>query len=122
MPAVADVILDGGLNALRAACDRIVVCDQEPLSFADVATYAIGACVLTPGAVFGAPQPFANGRVITTVPPLAGATDRTATATFWAGCSSTQLLVRYPLVAGYPLTQGVNWSLAPVGVALTAHA
>jgi hypothetical protein len=112
---VSDYVLDNGLLAVQSLADKIYICSQDPLTFADATVnYALGNNDFGVGLVFGPPaEGSPNGRVIASNPITNGTVTATGTAAKWAVVDSvnSRLLVNGSLGAPKAVTQGTPFTL-----------
>jgi len=112
--ACQDWVLDNGLVGLKNTATHIHILSQQPMSFADIATYSLGN--MNFGAGNTLTGPFArspNGRKVTTVAVTSGSVTGTGTATRWCISDSvnSRLLVDNDLAASQAVTAGNVFSL-----------
>jgi len=109
-----DYVLDNGLVALKNVASDIYLLSQQPMTFADIATY--GLARKNWGAGNAVTGPFArtpDGRKVTTVAVTDGAVTGSGTATRWAivDTPNSRLLVDNDLAASQGVTAGNVFSL-----------
>ncbi len=117
---VGDYALDNGLNAIHTNADKIYLCSQDPLSFADATVnYALGNYSFGVGLVFGGPAAGTpNGRQITSNPITNGSITANGTAAKWAVVDSvnSRLLANGSLAAPQTVTAGNTFTLAAFNI------
>jgi hypothetical protein len=123
MPFLNDNTLDNGLAALKAAADRVYLCNAEPATYLQAtSTFALGNKNVAAGAVFpnaiaaGSP----SGRKISTLAITDGVISAGGTASHWASVTSgsSRLEVAQALSATQVVTTGNPWSMPATDVRL----
>ena len=118
---VSDRTLDYGLLDTKNLATHVHILSQDPIVYADVATYTLGnknwgAGNALTGPAAGSP----NGRQIQSVAITDGSVTATGTATKWAIIDSvnSRLLLNGSLAAGQAVTSGNTFTLASFTVRL----
>lgn len=123
MPFLNDNTLDNGLAALKAAADRLYLCNAEPATYTQAtSTFALGNKQPGAGNVFpaaiaaGSP----SGRKLSTVAVTDGAITATGTVSHWSAVTSgsSRLEVAQALSATQGVTNGNSWSMPATDVRL----
>ncbi len=118
-------VLDVGLSALDAECDKIYVCSAEPTTYSQATTagtYALGNKSFTQGTVFGSPGAGSpDGRASVSVAVTDGSITNSGTISHWAAVDSTtsRLLARGPVTGGIAVTGGQVFTLGAVTVTMS---
>ncbi len=121
-------VLDVGLSALDAECDKIYVCSAEPTTYGQATTagtYALGSKSFTQGTVFGAPGAGSpDGRSTVSVAITDGSITNSGTISHWAAVDSTasRLLARGAVTGGIAVTGGQSFTLGAITVNLSSSA
>jgi hypothetical protein len=122
MEMVGGSVLDNGLNTIHNNADKIYVCTQDPMSFADATTtYALGNNDFGVGLAFGAPTAGTpNGRQVASKQITAGNVTASGVAAKWAVVDSVNsvLLANGTLAAPLSVIAGNTFTLAPFTITL----
>lgn len=105
---VHDDILDLALNGIKNNVTRVVICSQEPTTYAEAnATYAL-ADVTVDSNDFTVAAGATSGRKVTCGEQTNVTVDATGTAAWWAwlDVSNTKLIAKDQLTASQAVTQG----------------
>lgn len=113
-----NTIYDNGLSTLTANVNRVVLCSQEPTSFAQVATYGLAEKT---SYTVGAPAPRGGGgREVTCSAVSGGTVTASGTATHYALVSGTVLYATAALSPAQVVTSGNTWSCASFKIGIPA--
>lgn len=109
MAFLAQGVYDNGLSHITSSVTRMVICSQEPTTYAQAnATYYLGQktsySVGSPAA--GSP----NGRQVTAPSVTDGSTVNSGTASAWALVSGSELIAAGPLANPQTVTPGNPWT------------
>jgi hypothetical protein len=119
-PRVEDVILDQGLNFLRANASQFFISTLEPTTFAQAQSFAIASANYGAGNIFVSPPAALGGpvgRKVTSI-NIVGFNTATATANWWAVCSATQLLIHGTINVPTPIISGEAFNFVPLVVSI----
>lgn len=113
-------ILDFGLNVLSVEADRLDICTQEPMSFAE-ATVTHSKGVKTGLNVSSPADGAGTARKVTVAAILNGDVTGTAMASHWAisDTASGRLLAAGPLGSAQAVTVGNTFTLPAFDISLT---
>lgn len=116
MAALADRVLDLGLNVLDTETTHINICDAEPANYtAATSTNKLGDKNWGAGNAFGSPAAGSpNGRKVTSVAITDGSVSATGTASHWAATDNTnsRLHATNSLSSSQGVTSGNQFTLA----------
>jgi hypothetical protein len=119
MPFIADYVFDAALSKLDTEAEKLVICSQEPVTFAEAnVTYKLGSKT---SLSVGAPADRSpNGRKVTVASCTDGAVEATGTATHWAivDVTNSRLLATGALAASQGVTNGNTFSLAAFDIGI----
>lgn len=123
MAFLNDNTLDNGLAALKAAADRVFLCNAEPATYLQASsTFKLGTKSVAAGSVFpnaiaaGSP----SGRKLSTLAITDGTIETNGTASHWATATSgsSRLETAQSLSATQVVTIGNPWSMPATDVRL----
>lgn len=119
MAFINDRVFDNGLTVLDTEANRLDICSQEPVSYAEAtSTYTLGNKT---SLSVGAPADRTpNGRKVTVASFTDGSVTGTGTATHWAivDTVNSRLLATGPLAASQAVTSGNTFSLAAFDIGI----
>ena len=112
-------IYDNGLNTLTNATKTLHICSQQPVSFAEVATYSLGNKA-SPS--IGSPANHTTGRKVTVAAISGGSVTASGTASNYAiiDTANSKLLSTQALASSQVVTSGNTFSLAAFDIAIPA--
>lgn len=118
-------VLDNGLTVLEDEATDIVICSQDPASYAEAnATYCLGRKVFGAGSCFGSEEDASpNGRLVSSTVITDGAVSASGTATHWAVIDTvnSRLLAVGSLSASLAVTIGQSFSLPSFDVRIPSQ-
>ena len=112
--ALADRVIDLGLNVLDTEATHIYITDSRAETYAQATTtYTLGFKSFGAGAVCGSPAAGSPGRKVTAVAVTSGTVNGTGLAAHWAivDAGNSRLLAAGPLSATVALTSGGSFDL-----------
>ena len=109
MTFLSDEVLDQGLDYATTNGTRVYLCSQEPATYAEASsTYALGVITVTTSATTDGD---ASGRKVTIGTATGGSVTGTGTATHYALCDASSILVAAEaLSASQAVTSGNSFS------------
>jgi hypothetical protein len=119
MAHIYDGVLDGGLDYLSASGDRIDICSQEPVTYAEaITTYSLGN--ETTITINAASERGAGGRECIVDAITSGTVDGTASATHFSivDVSATELLATGSISVPQDVTSGNTFTLTSFTVGI----
>lgn len=119
MPFINDRVFDNGLTVLDTEANRLDICSQEPVTYAEAtSTYTLGNKTSLSVGAPGDRTP--NGRKVTVAAITDGTVTGTATATHWAivDTSNSRLLATGSLSAGQAVTSGNTFTLGAFDIGI----
>lgn len=123
-PQLENIVIDGGLTAMKAAVTHITITAVEPT------TYAIATATLLGFNAFGAGNAFAavsslstSLRTLTSIAVTAGTITTSGTAAWWAAVDETgsSLYAHGSLSATQVVTAGNAFTLAAFNIQIPQH-
>jgi len=113
MTYLSDQVLDQGLDYATTNGNRVYLCSQEPATYAEAtSTYALGVITVATSATTDGDV---SGRKVTIGTATGGSVTGTGTATYYALCDDSSILVAAEaLSASQAVTSGnsFNWTVA----------
>lgn len=119
MPFINDRVFDNGLTVLDTEANRLDICSQEPVTYAEAtSTYTLGNKTSLSVGAPGDRTP--NGRKVTVAAITDGTVTGTATATHWAivDTSNSRLLATGSLSASQAVTSGNTFTLGAFDIGI----
>jgi hypothetical protein len=120
MAYIRQAALDAGLTNIRGDITHLYICSDEPESFAEVATYALGSKAGPSLGAIGAGSP--NGRQFQVDAISDGSVTDTGTASHWALTDDTgeELLATGDLTTPQGVTNGNTFTLTAFTIRFAA--
>ena len=119
MAFINDRVFDNGLTVLDTEANRLDICSQEPVSYAEAtSTYTLGNKT---SLSVGAPQDgVTNGRRVVVAAITDGTVSGTGTASHWAitDTGNSRLLATGALSASQAVTGGNTFTLAAFNITI----
>lgn len=119
MAFINDRVFDNGLTVLDTEANRLDICSQEPVSYAEAtSTYTLGNKT---SLSVGAPQDgVTNGRRVVVAAITDGTVSGTGTASHWAitDTGNSRLLATGALSASQAVTSGNTFTLAAFNITI----
>lgn len=119
MAYINDRVFDNGLTVLDTEANRLDICSQEPVTYAEAtSTYTLGN--KTPPSVGAPADRTPNGRKVTVAAITDGTVTGTDDATHWAisDTGNSRLLATGPLAASQAVTAGNVFTLAAFDIGI----
>lgn len=119
MAYIADYVLDAALSKLDTEANRLDICSQEPVTYAEAtATYTLGNKTSLSVGAPGNRTP--NGREVVVAAITDGAVTATGTATHWAivDTVNSRLLATGSLSASQAVTNGNVFTLGSFAIGI----
>ena len=132
-PTVPSFLLQGGLNldsyiqdyglSVFALANKIAICSQVPLSYADVTTYGLGSIDLGVGGAFGTFSGSADGTQISSTAFVNGVVSAGGTPACWAVVDdvNSRLLATGPMSAATAVVAGYAFGLSSMTIDVPGH-